>query len=141
MGGRTTNRNPGSDRPIGSYSSLQDIEQELDTLERTIEALRQSLKGSREVSPAGDSDWQALTARAEEIMRRPKTWSGSTKRSDARELEAVRAEMRARTEVQNRKMAETQSASAQMRELTMRQKALSQRRAEILHQQGGSGGA
>jgi len=130
---------PGRERPVGSFSSLDELEEELARLERSLAALRDRLAQSRGVSSAGSAALHDLGARAQQIQSRPKNWRGGSKRSDAQELEAVRAEMRSRSEAMDRAMAEMQAASAEARELTVRQQALSKRRAEIVARQWDAG--
>jgi hypothetical protein len=73
--------------------------------------------------------------RAKEIMSRPKTWRGGSRSSDAAELEALRAEMRSRTEAMNRSVEAMKSVSAEATDLSRRQLDLSKMRADLVSRQ------
>lgn len=123
-----------SNRPVRSFNSLGDIEEELANVERRMAAYRDSLKQAHSQSSADDAALRAMGTRTKEIMGRPKTWRGGSKRSDADELDSLRSEIRSRSEVMDRNMQAMRAMSAEARELAQRQKELSTRRAEILRQ-------
>jgi len=112
--------------------SLDQIEEELARTERKLASLRATLKRSHQQSAADAGALRDMGARAKEIMNRPKTWRGGSKRSDATELEALRAEMRARSEATSRTVEEMKSMSAEATELSKHQQDLSRLRAEII---------
>jgi hypothetical protein len=116
-------------------NSLDAIEEELSRIERRIAALRESLRRSHAESAAHDAALHEMGIRAKEIMRRPKTWRGGSKSSDAAELEALRAEMRARTDVMNRSVEAMKSVSAEATDLSKRQLDLSKMRADLVGRQ------
>jgi chromosome segregation ATPase len=121
-------------------NSLDDIEGELARIERKIVVLRETLKRSHGESAAHDAALHEMGIRMKEIMSRPKTWRGGSKASDAAELEALRAEMRARSDAMNRSVEAMKSASTEATELTKRQLDLSKMRADLVSRQdeGGS---
>lgn len=119
----------------GVQNSLEGIEAELEKVERQIAALRETLKRSHAESAAHDAALLQLGSRAGEIMRRPKTWRGGSKSSDAAELEAVRAEIRARKDEMNRSVDAMKSASAEATVLSKRQQDLSKLRADLVARQ------
>ena len=121
-------------------NSLGGIEEELTKAERQLATLRETLKRLHGESAAHDAALHEMGLRAKEIMNRPKTWRGGSKSSDAAELEALRAEMRARTEAMSRSVEAMRSVSAQATELTKRQQDLSKVRADLVARddQGGS---
>ena len=112
--------------------SLDGIEEELARVERKLATFRDTLKRSHGESAADAAALREMGARAKEIMNRPKTWRGGSKRSDAAELEALRAEMRSRSEAMNRTVEGMKSMSAEARELGKHQQDLSRLRAELL---------
>jgi chromosome segregation ATPase len=121
-------------------NSLDAIEEELARTERKIAALRETLKRAHGESAAHDAALHQMGIRAKEIMSRPKTWRGGSKSSDAAELEALRAEMRARTDAMNRSVEAMKSVSTEATELSRRQLDLSKMRADLVSRedQGGS---
>jgi len=125
-----TDPTPGG-RPLGSLS-LDEIEDELTRVERRLAALREASKKSHAESAADAAALREMGTRAKEIMSRPKSWRGGLKRSDAAELEALRAQMRSKSEVTNRTVEGMKSMSAEARQLAQRQQELSRRRAELL---------
>ncbi len=112
--------------------SLEGIEEELARVERKLATFRDTLKRSHRESAADAAALREMGAQAKEIMNRPKTWRGGSKRSDAAELEALRAEMRSRSEAMNRTVEGMKSMSAEANELGKHQQDLSRLRAEIL---------
>jgi predicted nucleic acid-binding Zn-ribbon protein len=112
--------------------SLEQIEEELARTERKLASLRATLKRSHQQSSADATALRDMGARAKEIMNRPKTWRGGSKRSDATELEALRAEMRARSEATSRTVEDMKSMSAEATELSKLQQDLSRLRAELV---------
>lgn len=116
-------------------NSLEGIEEELATTERRLATLREALKRSHGESAAHDAALHQMGIRAKEIMSRPKTWRGGVKSADAAELEALRAEMRARAEVMNRSVEAMRSVSAEATALSKRQQDLSKMRADIVARQ------
>src|ERR1700737_144885 len=88
-------------RPIGSLS-LDEIEEELARTERRLAAFRDASRNSHAHSAAAAAACGEMGTRAKEIASRPKTWRGGLRRSDAGELEALRAEMRSRAEAMSR---------------------------------------
>ena len=116
-------------------NSLDAIEEELTRTERKIAALRETLKRSHGESAAHDAALHEMEIRAKGIRSRPKTWRGGSKSRDAAELEAVRAEIRARTDAMNRSVEAMKSASAEATELSKRQLDLSKMRAELVARQ------
>lgn len=112
--------------------SLDGIEEELATAERKLATFRDTLKRSHAQSAADAAALREMGARTKEIMSRPKTWRGGSKRSDAAELEALRAEMRSRSEAMNRTVEGIKSMSAEATELSKHQQDLSRLRAEML---------
>jgi chromosome segregation ATPase len=112
--------------------SLDQIEEELARAERKLATLRDTLKRSHGQSAADAAALRQMGARAKEIMNRPKTWRGGSKRSDATELEALRAEMRARSEATSRTVEDMKSMSAEATELSKHQQDLSRLRAEMV---------
>jgi len=129
-----TGPTPGS-RHVGSLS-LDEIEEELARTERRLAAFRDSSRNSHAQSAAQAAALREMGARAKEISSRPKTWRGGLKRSDAAELEALRAEMRSRAEAMSRTVEGMKATSAEARELGKRQQELSKRRAELVAQRG-----
>jgi chromosome segregation ATPase len=121
-------------RPLGSSgsSSLDDIEQELAVVERKLAALRDAASRSQGQSAADAAALRQMGIRVKEIMNRPKSWRGDLKRSDAAELEALRAEMRSREEATSRTVEGIKSMSAEARDLGKRQQDLSRLRAELI---------
>jgi len=113
-------------------NSLDAIEEELTRTERKIAALRETLKRSHGESAAHDAALHEMEIRAKEIRSRPKTWRGGSKRSDATELESLRAEMRARSEATSRTVEDMKSMSAEATELSKHQQDLSRLRAEMV---------
>ena len=118
-------------RPAGSRS-LDEIEEELSRVERKLAAFRDASRRSHAESAADAAALREMGTRAKEIANRPKSWRGGLKRSDAAELEALRAEMRSRSEAASRKVEEMKSISAEARQLGQHQQELSRRRAELL---------
>ncbi len=112
--------------------SLEGIEEELARVERKLATFRDTLKRSHRESAADAAALREMGAQAKEIMNRPKTWRGGSKRSDAAELEALRAEMRSKSEAMNRTVEGMKSMSAEANELGKHQQDLSRLRAEIL---------
>jgi chromosome segregation ATPase len=112
--------------------SLDQIEEELARAERKLASLRATLKRSHQQSATDAAALRDMGARAKEIMNRPKTWRGGSKRSDATELEALRAEMRARSEATSRTVEDMKSMSAEATELSKHQQDLSRLRAEMV---------
>lgn len=112
--------------------SLDQIEEELARTERKLASLRATLKRSHQQSAGDAAALRDMGARAKAIMNRPKTWRGGPKRSDATELEALRAEMRARSEATSRTVEDMKSMSAEATELSKHQQDLSRLRAEII---------
>ena len=112
--------------------SLEGIEEELARVERKLATFRDTLKRSHRESAADAAALREMGAQVKEIMNRPKTWRGGSKRSDAAELEALRAEMRSRSEAMNRTVEGMKSMSAEANELGKHQQDLSRLRAEIL---------
>ena len=118
-------------RPAGSRS-LDEIEEELSRVERKLAAFRDASRRSHAESAADAAALREMGTRAKEIANRPKSWRGGLKRSDAAELEALRAQMRSKSEVTNRTVEGMKSMSAEARQLAQRQQELSRRRAELL---------
>jgi len=112
--------------------SLDQIEEELARTERKLASLRATLKRSHQQSAGDAAALRDMGARVKEIMNRPKTWRGGSKRSDATELETLRAEMRARSEATSRTVEEMKSMSAEATELSKHQQDLSRLRAEMI---------
>jgi hypothetical protein len=125
----------GGGRPIGTMS-LGEIEEELTAVERKLATFRDASRRSHQDSSADAAALRGMGNRAKEIANRPKTWRGGLKRSDAVELEALKSEMRSRSEAMNRTIEAMKTSSAQARELSERQQALSKRRAELVAQRG-----
>jgi len=123
---------------VGSLS-LDQIEEELASVERRLTALRDASKKSHAESAAEATALREMGNRAKEIMSRTKSWRGALKRSDAAELEALRAEIRSRSEATNRTVEGMKSMSAEARQLAQRQQELSRRRAELLAHLGDTG--
>ncbi|MDB4872991.1 MAG: hypothetical protein JWL97_3995 [Gemmatimonadales bacterium] len=132
---RRPNRRGNGNEDAGVQNSLDAIEEELARTERKIAALRETLKRSHGESAAHDAALHEMGIRAKEIMSRPKTWRGGSKASDAAELEALRAEMRARADAMNHSVEAMKSASAEATELTKRQLDLGKMRADLVARQ------
>lgn len=118
--------------PVRSLS-LDQIEEELSRTERNLAGLRDGLKRAHAQSAAEAAALRDMGIRAKEIMNRPKTWRGGSKRSDSEELERLRAEIRTRSDAANRAVEAMKAQSLQARELEKRQQELSTRRAEMLN--------
>ncbi|HMC04902.1 MAG TPA: hypothetical protein VKJ83_05455 [Actinomycetota bacterium] len=112
--------------------SLDGIEEELARTERKLATFRDTLKRSHLESAADAAALREMGTRVKEILNRPKTWRGGSKRSDAAELEALRAEMRSRSEAMTRTVEGMKSMSAEATELGKHQQDLSRQRAELL---------
>jgi chromosome segregation ATPase len=112
--------------------SLDGIEEELARIDRKLATLRDTLRRSHQESAADAAALRELGARVKEIMSRPKTWRGGSKRSDAAEIEALRAEMRSRSEAENRLVEAMKSMSAEATQLSKRQQDLSKTRADLV---------
>jgi chromosome segregation ATPase len=115
--------------------SLEQIEEELSRVERTLTNLRQSLRRAHAESAAESSALKEMGNRAKSIADRPKSWRGA-KRSDAQELEALRTQIKTRSEAVDRAVAQMKVTSEEARELDKRLQALSTRRSELLNQRG-----
>lgn len=129
------NGSPYGGAPVRSLSLAQ-IEEELARTERTLAAHRASMKQSHSASSADAAALHSMGQRAKEIMNRAKTWRGGPKRSDSAELDALRAEMKLKSDTINRLMEDMKIKSEQARELDKRQQALSTRRTELMNQGG-----
>jgi chromosome segregation ATPase len=113
--------------------SLEQIEEELARSERTLSSLRDALSRSHAQTSADSAALHQMGIRTKEIMNRPKTWRGGSKRSDAGELDALRAEIRTKSESVTRTQEDMKAKSVEARELAKRVQALSTRRAELLN--------
>jgi chromosome segregation ATPase len=112
--------------------SLAGIEEELARAEKKLASFRDALRRSHQESAAADAALRQMGTRAKEIMNRPKTWRGGSKRTDAAELEALRAEIRLKSEAMNRTVEGMKSMSAEATALSRRQQDLSKLRAELI---------
>lgn len=112
--------------------SLAGIEEELTRTERKLATLRDSLRRSHHESAADAAALRQMGDRVKEILSRPKSWSGGAKRSDAAELERLRADMRTRSEANNRSVEAMKALSAEATALSRRAQDLSKVRAELV---------
>lgn len=112
--------------------SLDGIEEELARTERKLATFRETLRRSHQESAADDAALREMGARVKEIMSRPKTWKGGSKRADAAELERLRADMRARSEATTRTVEAMKALSAEATALSKRHQDLSKMRADLV---------
>ena len=113
-------------------ASLEQVEEELARVERSLAASQDAARRSHAESARDAAVLRDMGLRAKAIMNRPKSWRGGAKRSDTDELEALKAEIKAKSELADRAAEAMRALSAEARELTKRHQALSSRRAEIL---------
>lgn len=114
-------------------SSLEQVEEELARVERSLVASQEAARRSHAESARDAALLRDMGLRAKEIMNRPKSWRGGAKRSDLDEMEALKAQIKAKSELADRAAEAMRAMSAEVRELSKRQQALSSRRAEILN--------
>lgn len=114
-------------------SSLEQVEEELARVERSLVASQEAARRSHAESARDAALLRDMGLRAKEIMNRPKSWRGGAKRSDLDEMEALKAQIKAKSELADRAAEAMRAMSAEVRELSKRQQSLSSRRAEILN--------